>query len=201
MSYHLKELVPLVEQSERGKYRLSEVGQTSFQLFRKVEGNKQQLDRVVEKSIEKYTSKVFFLAVLCVVAFMGTMSFDILMTVESLETSFSAIYLWGLFASSFLVMVLISALFVVYDARYYRPATLKAYVVHAALFALAISIVTFLASFQVYAFRTGFASATLNSNGDLATLMHWLAMARSVAFVGLAPAVAYLLKKKRFAQR
>jgi len=42
MSYHLKELVPLVEQTARGKYGLSEIGQTSIVLFRKVEREKQR---------------------------------------------------------------------------------------------------------------------------------------------------------------
>jgi DNA-binding transcriptional ArsR family regulator len=37
MSYHLKELAPLVEQSERGKYRLSEVGQAGWRFFQRVE--------------------------------------------------------------------------------------------------------------------------------------------------------------------
>ena len=36
MSYHLKELGPLVEQSERGKYCLSEVGQAGVELFEKL---------------------------------------------------------------------------------------------------------------------------------------------------------------------
>ena len=42
ISYHLKELVPLVEQTARGKYCLSEIGQTSIVLFRKVEREKQR---------------------------------------------------------------------------------------------------------------------------------------------------------------
>jgi DNA-binding transcriptional ArsR family regulator len=37
MSYHLNKLSPLVEQFERGKYRLSEVGQAGVALFQRVE--------------------------------------------------------------------------------------------------------------------------------------------------------------------
>ena len=51
VSYHLGELVTLVEQSARGKYRLSEIGQTSMALFRKVEQEKQRTSTAVRKEL------------------------------------------------------------------------------------------------------------------------------------------------------
>jgi len=51
MSYHLEELAPLVEQSARGKYCLSEVGQASVELFRKVERERQRSSVAVREEI------------------------------------------------------------------------------------------------------------------------------------------------------
>ena len=53
MSYHLKELAPLIEQSKRGKYCLSEVGQAGVELFRKVERERQKSSVVVRNEVEK----------------------------------------------------------------------------------------------------------------------------------------------------
>ena len=148
MSYHLKELIPLVEQSERGKYRLSEVGQTTIQLFHKVEGNKQHLSKSVENEIERYIGKVFFLIVLFSVTLFGITSFDILIAVEGIVRNYSVTYLLGMFSASLLVLIVSSILFVVYDTNYYRPKTLKTQIVHAALFAGGLAVLSIILSFR-----------------------------------------------------
>ncbi|MBN2259997.1 MAG: hypothetical protein JW702_05615, partial [Clostridiales bacterium] len=47
LSYHLKKLNLLVEQSSRGKYNISEIGQTSMVLFRKVELEQERTSKIV----------------------------------------------------------------------------------------------------------------------------------------------------------
>jgi predicted transcriptional regulator len=64
MSYHLKELTPLVEQSERGKYRLSEVGQAGTELFQRVERERHRSSVTVRKEIDKYVNETIVKSVL-----------------------------------------------------------------------------------------------------------------------------------------
>ena len=60
LSYHLKELNLLVEQSSRRKYSLSEIGQTSMVLFRKVEREKERTSKMVQKEVDSYLNRHFW---------------------------------------------------------------------------------------------------------------------------------------------
>jgi len=51
LSYHLKELTPLVTQSARGRYSLSETGRASLALFRRVEAESQSLNGAVQREV------------------------------------------------------------------------------------------------------------------------------------------------------
>ena len=66
MSYHLKELAPLVEQSERGKYRLSEVGQAGVELFQRFERERHRSSVTVRTEIEKWLGESLVKSVLLV---------------------------------------------------------------------------------------------------------------------------------------
>ena len=59
MSYHLKELASLVEQSEKGKYRLSQTGQAGIALFQKVETQRNQTGIAVHRELEKMVGQSF----------------------------------------------------------------------------------------------------------------------------------------------
>jgi len=86
MSYHLKELAPLVEQSARGKYQLSEVGQAGTELFQRVERERQRTSVAVSKEIDKYLSHAIVRTVLLLGMFAlasgASMVVDILVAVN-----------------------------------------------------------------------------------------------------------------------
>jgi len=86
MSYHLNKLSPLVEQFERGKYRLSEVGQAGVALFQRVE--REQHRHVspfaeIEKVLGETIVKSVLLALLLAFTWGVTAIVDILLSVQS----------------------------------------------------------------------------------------------------------------------
>jgi predicted transcriptional regulator len=56
MSYHLKGLSSLVEQSKRGKYQLSETGRAGIEVFRKVDRERERTNKVIHQEIESILS-------------------------------------------------------------------------------------------------------------------------------------------------
>ena len=74
MSYHLKELTSLVEQTSRGKYRLSEIGETSIILFRKVEAEKERSSKTVRRELETVIGKIFYLFIIAGITMMAPLS-------------------------------------------------------------------------------------------------------------------------------
>jgi DNA-binding transcriptional ArsR family regulator len=104
MSYHLKELAPLVEQSERGKYRLSEVGQAGVALFQRVERERQGTRVTVRSEMNKWLGETFVKSVLLVFLLGFTWSVpavvDNLLSVQSF-TGVSLFQLTGMFLVSF----------------------------------------------------------------------------------------------------
>ena len=121
MSYHLKELEPLVEQTTRGKYRLSEIGETSIILFRKVEAEKERSSKMVGKELETVIGKIFFLFVITGITMMAPLSVD--MTVSVQGSNLSITYLIGLFLISLFGMLFGVMLFVFYDRHYFSKNT------------------------------------------------------------------------------
>jgi DNA-binding transcriptional ArsR family regulator len=195
MSYHLKELTPLVEQSERGKYRLSEVGQAGAELFRRVERERRRSSVAVRGEMEKWLGETIVKSVLLVFLLGFTWGFpvtvDILMSVQSFR-GISLFQLAGMFLVSFFGMVLGVALFSVYY-RHYHSKDAKANVKYTTIFAAVITIASSFAFYQTYAFSQGGIPMAGSSGG-----IPWLfGVLRAVGFMAFAPAVAYVIVKAR----
>jgi DNA-binding transcriptional ArsR family regulator len=186
MSYHLKELAPLVEQSTRGKYCLSEVGRASITLFRKVEMEKDKTSRVVHRELEQIIGKAVFLFFIVGVTLMAPLSVDIYMSVETISQSSlsmeqtSVVYFVGLFG-----MILGVLLFVFYDRHYFSRNT-KKNVIHTTIFAIVLAL---LSMFSVYAVHSFEQTTLANSN----TLVWSLGALRSTSLMVVAPIVAYVI--------
>jgi DNA-binding transcriptional ArsR family regulator len=190
MSYHLKELAPLVEQSERGKYRLSEVGQAGVELFQRVERERQRSSVAVRTEIDKYLSETIVKSVvlLGILAFTFSISatVDILVSVQGIYEDLSAFWLAGMFLISFFGMLFGVVLFAVYY-RHYHSKDAKANIKYSTVFAVAITIVSSFTFYQMYLFSEG----TLTGSG-----VPWqFGVLRAVGFMASAPAVAYAISK------
>jgi DNA-binding transcriptional ArsR family regulator len=191
MSYHLKELAPLVEQSERGKYRLSEVGQAGVALFQRVERERHRSSVTVRSEMDKWLGETIVKSVLLVFLLGFTWGFpatvDILMSVQSFR-GVSLFQLVGMFLISFFGMVFGVVLFSVYY-RHYHSKDAKASIKYTTIFAAIITIVYSLVFYQIYLFSAG----SLTSSG-----IPWqFGVLRAVFFMASAPAVAYAISKAR----
>lgn len=195
MSYHLKELAPLVEQSERGKYRLSEVGQAGVALFQRVERERHRSSVTVRSEIEKWLGETILKSVFLLGIFGFTLfvpiSFDITLSVQSImEGSFSTFQLAGMFLLSLFVMIAGVVLFAIYD-RHYFSKDVKTNVVHSTVFAAAVTLVSSIVFYQIYLFSKGTLEGTLVGSG-----IPWqFGVLRAVGFMASAPAVAYAISK------
>jgi DNA-binding transcriptional ArsR family regulator len=196
MSYHLKELAPLVEQSERGKYRLSEVGQAGAELFQRVERERQRSSVAVRNEIDKYLSEtivksVFLLGILAF-TFSVPATVDISMSVQGIYQNLSPFWLAGMFLISFFGMIFGVVLFALYY-RHYHSKNAKANIVYSTIFAAAITLVSSFVFYQVYLFSEGTLEAALAGSG-----IPWqFGVLRAVGFMASAPAVAYTISKIR----
>lgn len=120
LSYHLKELAPLVEQSERGKYRLSEIGKAAVALFMKVEDERNLTSKVVSREFERWIGKIVFLAFIVGITLIAPLSVDIYLSVQTLNgSSLSLEQVVGMFLTGFLGMLSGVVLFVFYDRHYF----------------------------------------------------------------------------------
>ena len=196
MSYHLKELAPLVEQSERGKYCLSEVGQAGVELFQRVERERHRSSVTVRTEIEKWLSETLVKSVLLVLILAFTFSVpatvDILLAVQSFLEAFSLFQLAGMFLVSFFGMVFGVVLFAVYDRHYYSKDA-KTNIVHSTIFAAAVTLVSSIVFYQMYSFGEATLTVTLAGNE-----IPWqFGVLRAVCFMASAPAVAYALSKAK----
>jgi DNA-binding transcriptional ArsR family regulator len=196
MSYHLKELAPLVEQSERGKYRLSEVGQAGVELFQRVERERHRSSVTVRNEIEKWLSETIMKSVLLVVISAFTLSVpisvDISLSVQGIMEGFSTFQLAGMFLLSLFVMIAGVVLFAIYD-RHYFSKDVKTNVVHSIVFAAAVTLVSSIVFYQIYLFSEGTLEGTLVGSG-----IPWqFGVLRAVGFMASAPAVAYAISKAR----
>jgi DNA-binding transcriptional ArsR family regulator len=193
MSYHLKELEPLVEQSERGKYHLSEVGRAGVELFQRVERERHGSKVAVRTEIEKWLSETLVKSVLLALLLGFTWSVpavvDILLSVQSF-TGVSLFQLTGMFLVSFFGMVLGVALFSLYY-RDYHFKDAKANMKYTTIFAAVITIASSLMFYQMYLFNEGSGSLTGSE-------MPWLfGVLRAIGFMASAPVVAYFIGKAR----
>ena len=186
MSYHLRELAPLVEQSTRGKYCLSEVGRASITLFRKVEMEKDKTSRVVHRELEQLIGKTVFLFFIIGVTLMAPLSIDIYLSAEAISQTglstgqTSVMYFIGLLGMIFGIL-----LFIFYDRHYFSRNPRKN-VVHATIFALVPALLSMFSVYVMYSFEL----ATLaNSN----TLVLSLGVLRSTSLMLVAPIAAYVI--------
>lgn len=186
MSYHLKELAPLVEQSTRGKYCLSEVGRASITLFRKVEMEKDKTSRVVRRELEQIIGKAVFLFFIVGVTLMAPLSVDIYLSVETIfQSSLSMEQASVMYFVGLLGMILGVLLFVFYDRHYFSRNT-KKNVIHTTIFAIVLAL---LSMFSVYVVHSVEQTTLANSN----TLVWSLGALRSTSLMIVAPIVAYVI--------
>jgi DNA-binding transcriptional ArsR family regulator len=195
LSYHLKELVPLVTQSARGRYSLSETGRASLTLFRKVEAERQSLSGAVQREMEKLTAKIVFLFFILGAALIAPLSIDTYFSVQyttlaSLSTEQIAI----IFLAGLVGMIPSLVLFVIYDQHYFAK-NLRKNVIHAMSFAIGVSILSFLSTFAVYSFQIGTLSVMSASSASGVNMIMILGILRTASFIGITPIVAYSIIK------
>lgn len=192
MSYHLKELAPLVERSERGKYCLSEVGQVSIALFRKVEKEKQRSSTVVRRELEKSIGKIVFLVFIIGITLIAPLSVDIYLSVQNIyQPSLSAEQVTSMFLVSFFGMIFGVILFTFYDRHYFSKGV-KASVVHSTIFGIVIALLSISSVYAIHSFE----EATLATNAFHANSMTWLfGVLRTISFLGSTPVITCVVSK------
>lgn len=202
LSYHLKELGILVEQSSRGKYSLSEIGQTSMNLLNKVEKDKEQTKKTVQKEVGNYIStyvnKTVILACLIIVNLIVPLTVDIIASVQTITESIPTWQLatWTLVA--FLGMLAGLVLFVVYDRHYYSK-NMKTNLIHAAAFAAGISAVMLLTANNTIGFvqSTLATSMSTAARAELFAAVQWsIVIIRTTAYMLAALLIAYGFNKR-----
>jgi DNA-binding transcriptional ArsR family regulator len=172
ISYHLKELSPLIDQTVRGKYRLSEIGQTSMVLFRKVELEKQRTSTTVRREIERLIGEIVFLFFIVGFTLMAPLSVGIYMSVQNLvATSNLALeYMVGAYLAGFSGMVVGAVLFVFYDRHYFSKHT-RTNMIHSVLFAIGVSLLLVYPAYSMYVFDEGALSIVVSpSRGNIGWL-------------------------------
>jgi DNA-binding transcriptional ArsR family regulator/uncharacterized membrane protein len=183
LSYHLKELETLVEQSERGKYDLSEIGRASMALFWKVEREKRASDSAVQNYLERIVGEIVFLFLIVGVTFLAPLSADIYLSVQTVFSgSLTTQMIVLVFLASLLGMVFGAALFLFYD-RHYFTRNPKTNAVHSLLFAVGISLMSTYSAYISYQFEM------VSANGS--NFAFWFSILRAVAFLGITPIAAY----------
>jgi DNA-binding transcriptional ArsR family regulator len=197
LSYHLKELALLVEQSARGKYHLSEIGQTSMVLFRKVERERQSASTAVRREFERWLGKIVFLFCIVGIALLAPLSVDIYVSVQNLVAlNLSLEQLVGLYFAGLSGMVFGLALFVFYD-RHYFSKSMKTNVVHSTVFAVGLSLLLISTIYLTHQFEQATAAVTTSPNNIGGTWM--LSILRIAFFLVIAPFLTYITSK--FAKR
>ncbi len=190
LSYHLKELAPLLNQSERGKYSLSEVGIASMALFRKVEKQKQYSYSEFRHNFGRFFGELVAISAIIAVTLMPPMSAEILLSVQTIYSpdlmGTQAIVL-GLL--SFSVMLIGCVLFVFFDRHYYSTKQ-RTNTIHAALFALGIAGLASINDFFTLRFMLD-----VTQTFSLENPMILSATLRTASFVVATPVVAYELSR------
>lgn len=192
-SYHLKEMIPLVERSARGKYRLSEVGETSIVLFRKVERERQRSSAAVRRELEKLIGEIVFLFFIIGITLMAPLSVDIYVSVQNLHTpNFSLGHMAGMYLAGLSGMVFGVILFVFYDWHYFSK-NIKTNVIHSTIFAVGISLLSISTAYAIHRFEQATAAVAAFPSNVGGT---WLfSILRTVSFLASAPLVTYGIGK------
>jgi DNA-binding transcriptional ArsR family regulator len=188
ISYHLKELATLVEQSRRGKYSLSEVGRASLTLFRKVEMEKDKTSKTVHRELEKLLGEAVFLFFIFGGTLMVPLSIDITLSVGSVGQS--SVSLVQVLVSNFvgLLGMLVGVLLFIFYDRHYFTRGLRKNVVHATIFA----IIPALVLISSVSFQHLFVEVS-SMHDD--SLMWSAGVLRSVLFLLVTPIMTYFVSR------
>jgi DNA-binding transcriptional ArsR family regulator len=201
LSYHLKELTPLVTQSARGRYSLSETGRASLTLFRKVEAERQSVSGVVQREMEKLTSKIVFLFFIVGAALIAPLSVDTYFSVQyTSRAALSTEQIAIIFLAGLVGMIPSLVLFVIYDQHYFAK-NLRKNVIHAMLFAIGVSGFSFLSTFAVYSFQIGTLSGMSTPSASGVDIILIVAILRAACFIGITPIMTYSIIKKLKARK
>jgi DNA-binding transcriptional ArsR family regulator len=187
MSYHLKELALLVDQSTRGKYRLSEIGTTSIALLKKVEKTR-DVSGVVRKELSRFAEKIIYFLVIVTIPCIVALSADVYASVQLVHSVDGLIV--GMYTSSLLAMYFSAALFTIYNRRYFSKG-LRKNIYHSMLFAVAVVLLLIPSEYVSYQFIVG----TIPLQHSSTEAFYGLMLARSVLFVIGSPFVTYLTCK------
>jgi DNA-binding transcriptional ArsR family regulator len=195
LSYHLKELTPLVTQSARGRYSLSETGRASLTLFRKVESERRSLNGAVQREVVKLTSKIVFLFFILGFALIGPLSVDVHFSVQYTSLAvLSTEWIALVFLAGFVGLILSLVFFVIYDQHYFAK-NLRKNIIHAVSFATGVSVLSFLATLAVYSLQTETLSGMSISSASGANMILIMGILRTASFIGIAPIVTYSIIK------
>ncbi len=191
MSYHLKELATFLEQSERGKYHLSQTGEAAITLFRKVEKQRNRTSVEVHKELEKTVGKIFFFFTILSIAWLIPSSVDITLAVRSILAE-PLEQLAGFSLLGFTGLVAGVILFTFYD-RHYFSKKVKSNVLHSTIFAGLVSVLSSLTFHSVYSLNLTFTSpgGPIENN----TLLLWAFILRTTIFLASAPFLTYAMSK------
>lgn len=184
MSYHLKELALLVDQSARGKYRLSEIGATSIALLKKVEKTR-DVSGVVRKELGRLLEEVICFLVILAVPCLVVLSVDVYASVQLVHSADGLIV--GVYAFSLMVMYFGVALFTIYN-RHFFSRILRKNIYHSMLFAVVVFLILFPSEYKYYQFVVG---TIPFQNSSTEAFYGLLIFARSVLFVVGSPLIAY----------
>jgi DNA-binding transcriptional ArsR family regulator len=193
LSYHLKELAPLVEQSKRGTYRLSETGQAAVAFFQKVENEKNLTSKAVGKEFEKWIGKIFFLVFIVGISLIAPLSADIYVLVQTVGAlSLSVEHIVGMFLIGLFGMIFGAVLFVFYD-RHYFSKLVRTNLLHSESFALFLALASILTTYAFAAFQ----AATLATSSDtMSQNVIWsIGAARIGVFLCVTPLLTYAIVK------
>ncbi len=194
LSYHLKELTTLVEQSDRGRYALSEIGRASMILFRKVEREKQSTTASVHRDIETIAGEVILLVLIAAVAASASLSADIYLQVQTIYGHLPIELIISVFAASLFGMVVSVILFVLYD-RHYFIRTIRTTLLHSIVFAIGISLLSILAAYNSYYFQQQTLSIASNVSLSASNSIWLLSIVRAIVFLAITPVIALRTSK------
>lgn len=165
-------------------------------LFRKVEAERQSVNGAVQREVGKLTSKIVFLFFILGAALIAPLSVDIYFSVQymslaALPTEQIAV----IFLAGFAGMILSLVLFVIYDQHYFAK-NLRRNIIHAVLFAIGVSVLSFLSTFAVYSFQTETLSGMSTPSASGANMILIVGILRTASFVGITPMMTYLIIKR-----
>jgi DNA-binding transcriptional ArsR family regulator len=196
MSYHLKGLAPLIEQSKRGKYQLSEVGQAGVELLRKVNHEKERTSTVIHEEIEQFIGSSIKKSVLFLLIAGWTMLVPMLMdsyfSVNAMRVNgYSTVEVATIFLGTLAVMVGGVFLFTLYDRHYYSKTT-KSSILHSLLFTFVCSVLSIL----FFNSLNNFNQFAAGSSQMFTSYTSWtIEILKIIIFNTSAPAIAYGLNR------